>query len=104
MTDNFSLLSLALRRPGKIKGVTTMDSNAIWANLLGTWHDLEAEDPGCTIEGQPLSALAETADLWELFNRDKEDSMYQLTHVRICFQNYTYSVSPILIEVVGRRW
>ncbi|WP_394879159.1 hypothetical protein [Levilactobacillus brevis] len=80
-----------------------MRSDVVWANLLGTWHDLEKEDSDCTIgnNGQtPSTWWEENADLWAPFNREKENTMYQLPHVLIYFQGHTYRVSPLQIEIV----
>lgn len=80
-----------------------MRSNIICANLVGTWHDLEKEDPKCTIgnNGQaPSTWWEENAELWAPFNRERENTMYQLSHVLIHFKGHAYRVSPVQIEIV----
>ncbi|WP_050340259.1 hypothetical protein [Lactiplantibacillus pentosus] len=78
-------------------------SDAVWANLLGTWHNLQTEDPDCTIgtNGQnPSTWWEENADIWAPNTMKDEHTMYQLPHVLIFFKGHTYRVSPTMIQIV----
>lgn len=80
-----------------------MNSNIVWANLLGTWHNLQAEDPNCTIgnNGQsPSIWWEENAKIWAPNKMEDEHTMYQLPHVLIDFKGHAYRISPYQIEIV----
>jgi len=80
-----------------------MNSNIVWANLLGTWHNLEKEDPNCVMgihRKNPSTWWEENADIWAPNTMEKEHSMYQLPHVLIAFQGHAYRISPLDIQII----
>lgn len=80
-----------------------MNSDVVWANLLGTWHNLEDEDPNCVMgihQAKPSTWWEEGAEIWAPNEMKPEHTMYQLPFVQIYFKGHTYRVSPYQIEIV----
>ena len=75
----------------------------VYACLTGSWVCLN-DDPGCTIGeyGQkPHLWWEENAPVFAPATRTTENSMYGLDYVQIHYQDKTYRISPVFIQIVN---
>lgn len=74
----------------------------IYACLCGDWVNLSADD-SCTINGKSVYLwYEEGADIWAPFNREKENTYYQLDYLEIIYKNRSYRINPIFIQIVKK--
>lgn len=75
----------------------------IYANLIGTWHNLEQEDPNCVMgihKTTPTTWWEENADIYNPYNAARANTMYELPYVEINFKGADYRISPYFIQIV----
>ncbi|MFT8928484.1 MAG: hypothetical protein ABF969_04020 [Sporolactobacillus sp.] len=76
----------------------------VYANLIGTWHDL-TDDPDAYIGNHhqsPSIWWEEDAELWAPINRERKDTLYQFPYVMIYYRGISYRVFPDQIQVVEK--
>ena len=74
----------------------------IYACLIGNWVCLN-DDPTCKMgihHASPDMWYEENAPIFAPFNRDAEDTYYQLDYVYIHYQGADYRINPIFIQIV----
>ena len=74
----------------------------IYACLLGDWICLN-DEPTCTIgrnKQKPYQWWEENADIWAPFEREKENTLYQLNYLTISYKGHNYRINPIFIQIV----
>ena len=75
----------------------------IYANLLGDWQCL-SDDPTCKMGNDGLSPTQwyeENAELWAPFERQEENTYYQLNYVELIYKGMSYRINPIFIQIIG---
>lgn len=75
----------------------------VYANLIGTWHDLAVEDPECKIgihQTDPITWWKEGSDIWNPITVQKKDKLSEMPYVHIDFKGSDYRISPYLIQIV----
>ncbi|MUG45480.1 hypothetical protein [Paenibacillus woosongensis] len=73
----------------------------VYANLLGEWVDLTADDE-CVMGPRfvaPSLWWEENAEIWSP-NKKEEHTMYQLDYVHIRYKGKDYRINPIFIQIV----
>lgn len=75
----------------------------VYANLLGDWVNLSADDK-CVMgsnNARPNKWWEENAEIWSPSpNAREEHTMYQLDYVRIHYKGKDYRINPIFIQIV----
>lgn len=73
-----------------------------YACLLGNWVCLN-DDPECRIGDEkkfPSEWFEENAPVYAPFQRETEDSYYELDYVKIRYLGKTYRINPVFLQVV----
>ena len=74
----------------------------VYACLVGKWVCLN-DDPDCTIGSNGLSPsewYEAGAEIYAPFNRNSENTYYELDYVNIFYQGKDYKISPIFIQTI----
>lgn len=75
----------------------------VYANLIGTWHDLEVEDPHTKMGihmSVPTIWWEENADIYNPTSVRRPNTMYELPYVELNFKGVDYRISPYWIQIV----
>ena len=75
----------------------------IYACLIGNWVCLN-DDPECVIgenQTSPSQWYEENAEIWAPYNRQEENTYYQLDYVKIFYKGNVYRINPIFIQIVS---
>lgn len=75
----------------------------VYANLIGTWHDLQQEDSHCVMgihKASPVTWWEENADIYNPDKPSRANTLYEFPYVEINFKGADYRISPNFIQIV----
>lgn len=75
----------------------------VYACLTGNWVCLN-DDENCVMgihRAKPYQWYEENAEIFAPFNRETEDTYYQLDYINIFYRGKDYRINPIFIQIVS---